>query len=486
MNKKEPEQYTPDLEVAKYLNLVSFRYDMFHAINYPVQLSGYAVIVLQILFSIPIRLTNSFVILDNHFVQDGLDYYKMSSDFLLPHTRAYGISDRFRLSKLIKEILDFPTPLVIAHTKYINNKRYRYFAFTEYTRKMFDTENYDIVRVAKEIDKPESETEEQPDNNNDDLEVLSETGKNQVDEFPEWFDRQWEILKESGNFKNCNKMKGSKPVGYAIDFAKAVQQLVDKTLYEGIGKSIKDQSISIPDDLTVKDVVNSILTMGGTFDNPLEAIVTTVWLRERGNSKPKISQCYSPLLKHWGRTSSPTKAPPKSSGRSVRSNVQYTEEDYKSNKKVMYTYDYIKSYLPNGMVDELVYGDISDYWFKQHPFAKKYDNRLTNLCMDFTEAYNDAKMHKPSMSKVLDTLIDMAQFKTKGTENKWEDLFWEYVDQMPIYQDHGLWKWFVERFYQIYGERICDMYKDNDERAQALERAAQLRSIESSAFGYDD
>lgn len=482
MNKREPEQYIPDLEVAKYLKLVPFRYDMFHTINYPTPLSGYAVIVLQILYSIPIRFSHSFEILENKFTQDGVDYYKMSADFLLPHTRSYGICDRSRLSRLIKEILEFPTQLVISHTKYINNRRYRYFAFTKYTKEMFETEEYDVIKVAKEINKH--------DNTNDDPEAPDVTTNDIVSEFPEWFDTQWEVLKASGRFTSCNKCnpKTDVPYKYATDFAKGVEQLIDGTFYKGVGVWIKDKTIKIPEGLTVDSIIEAVLSVEGKLiTNPLKALVLQT-----------ANMNYSPLLKYWEKngaagsstrsqaTSPTTKPAPKSTDKSVRSNVQYTAEDYKSNKTVMYTYDYIKSYLPNGMVDELIYGDISDYWLKEHPFAKKYDNRLTNFCMDIREAYKDAKKHRPNMSKVLNTLIDMAQFKTKGTDQKWENLFWEYIDQMPIYQDHGLWKWFVERFEHLYGESICDMYNRNKARELEMERASQLRAIEASAFGdYD-
>ena len=310
--------------------------------------------------------------------------------------------------------------------------------------------------------------------------------------FPDWFDEQWERLKVK--FPKINQyFRGdvSKPNTYATSFVVSVCSLCNGSFYETAGKFIKNKSSPVPAGLTPEKIVDAILLLPDDvfITNPQQAII--VIIKRHGD----ITKCYSPLLKYWEKngvagsstrsqaTSPATKPVTKSSGKSVRSNVQYTAEDYKSNRKVMYTYDYIKSYLPNGMVGEMVHGDVSDYWLDKNKFVKKYDNRITNFCLDMQEAYADAGKRRPSMSNVLDTLVDMAQFKAKEGGQKWEDLFWEYIDQMPVYQDNGLWKWFVTRYEDRYGEgqSNCDMYKGNTARKQAMENDAQFRAIEQTA-----
>lgn len=310
--------------------------------------------------------------------------------------------------------------------------------------------------------------------------------------FPDWFDEQWERLKVK--FPKINQyFRGdvSKPNTYATSFVVSVCSLCNGSFYETAGKFIKNKSSPVPTGLTPDKIVDSILQLPDDvfITNPQQAIIVVI--KRHGD----ITKCYSPLLKYWEKngvagsstrsqvTSPVTKPVTKSSGKSVRSNVQYTEEDYKSNRKVMYTYDYIKSYLPNGMVGEMVHGDVSDYWLDKNKFVKKYDNRITNFCLDMQEAYADAGKRRPSMSNVLDTLVDMAQFKAKEGAQKWEDLFWEYIDQMPVYQDNGLWKWFVTRYEDRYGEdqSNCDMYKGNTAKKQAIENDAQFRAIEQTA-----
>ena len=310
--------------------------------------------------------------------------------------------------------------------------------------------------------------------------------------FPDWFDEQWERLKVK--FPKINQyFRGdvSKPNTYATSFVVSVCSLCNGSFYETAGKFIKNKSSPVPTGLTPDKIVDAILQLPNDvfITNPQQAIIVVI--KRHGD----ITKCYSPLLKYWEKngvagsstrsqaTSPATKPVTKSSGKSVRSNVQYTEEDYKSNRKVMYTYDYIESYLPNGIVEKSVQGDVSDYWLDKNRFVKKYDNRITNFCLDMQKAYADAGKKRPSMSNVLDTIVGMAQFRAKEGTQKWEDIFWDIIDQMPIYQDCKLWRWFIERFEHDHGEgqSNCDMYKGNVAKKQAMENDAQFRAIEQTA-----
>ena len=414
-------------------------------------------------------------------------YYWMSFNLIISRLWHYGIRSKSTVSRalyLLCNPSDGKPPLLKRIERLDKNKRLRlYYAKTDNFDALFDTD-------PEWASQNESDYEIEEDNEDDvfdDPEVPAGTTKDPVNEFPDWFDKQWEVLKASGRFTSCNKCnpKTDVPYKYATDFAKGVEQLIDGTFYKGVGAWIKDKTIKIPEGLTVESIIEAVLSVEGKLiTNPLKALVLQT-----------ANMNYSPLLKYWEKngvagsstrsqaTSPATKPVTKSSGKSVRSNVQYTEEDYKSNRKVMYTYDYIKSYLPNGMVGEMVYGDVSDYWLDKNKFVKKYDNRITNFCLDMQEAYADAGKKRPSMSNVLDTIVGMAQFRAKEGTQKWEDIFWDIIDQMPIYQDCKLWRWFIERFEHDHGEgqSNCDMYKGNVAKKQAMENDAQFRAIEQTA-----
>jgi len=430
---------------------------------------------------------------------DGRKYHQTSHRFLSVSLAAYGLGNIRTLQRSLNAIIEQKPPLLQKAYKNMDGyKKLVGYRFTNKARELFytgETISYkDMLKMVDDEDGnntiQDNELEE-----NDPIGTSNDPEASNSFMFPDWFDEQWERIQTKFPKALQYKYRSEIPNKYATTFVIGVLALCKGTFYSTVGKYIKDKSAIIPEGLTPEKIVDGILAMPD-YDyvkTPAQALIFQSGKYDAGG------KCYSPLLKYWEKngvagsstrsqatlpaTKPVTKPVTKSSGKSVRSNVQYTEEDYKSNRKVMYTYDYIKSYLPNGMVGEMVYGDVSDYWLDKNKFVKKYDNRITNFCLDMQEAYADAGKKRPSMSNVLDTIVGMAQFRAKEGTQKWEDVFWDIIDQMPIYQDCKLWRWFIERFEHDHGEgqSNCDMYKGNTARKQAQEADAQYRAIEQTA-----
>lgn len=481
-----------DLTKMWYLNVYTPNYKVIDAYKIP-EFTPAHWFILERIRAIMMNCTDMYKTVNNNYYEDnGLQYYWISSTLLLSHTMRFGVKSKQTISRIIADWRAVEPAILVTSIEGHGRGSKIFYAFTEFaTKKLFNTGNVDVSGINDQ--QPEDEDEDVSDTTSvSSPSVPAEIQEDPPESFPDWFDKQWEVLTQSGMFKKCTKMKGDTPIKYALDFAKAVQQLTEGTLYEGVGKPIKDKSLAIPEGLTIKGVILSILDMGGKFDTPMEAVITSVWTRE--GKKSVCAQCYSPLLRFLNRQPSSAKRPTENAPvkKGVRSNLTYTKDDYIHKKHIKYLWD-----MEVDQVDHkgetykgILFGSLPDTWLNTHKYVKKFDTRIDNFFVDICEAYEDTGVKRPPMYKIMDTLEDMARFSCKDNGKKWEEELWGMVASMQVYQDNKLWNWFTEQFERRYGESICKMHQGNKQRAAALAADAEFRELEMTAkallYGEDD
>jgi hypothetical protein len=407
--------------------------------------------LLERIYAITVNCTNMYKeSVGNTYEEDGLKYYWISSSLLLRHTKRFGIKSKQTISRIMKDWKEVKPEIIKTHIRGFGKGAKIFYAFTEFsTTKLFNTGNVDVSGI---------EQQKEEDDSTDDVfeEPTPEPAKPQ---FPDWFEEQWGILVKS-KFPSARQYKsdGVTPNKYALDFAEAVQEIVDGTFYKGKGKTIKDKSIDIPEGLSVEDVIEAVLNVENKFiTNPYSAILLVT-----------KTVCFSPVLKWFDSGNKPAKKNTVVK-HSIRSKVKYTEEQQNTVKPIKYLWDQVLKTDPEtGRVMESMQGALSDGWIQRHGLFKKYDLRIANFYADIYEAYEGLSVRKPDIFKVLETLEDMAKYAVqKGTEQDWKDKFWEFVDTLPIYTDSPVWTWFVNRYEELFGGVICDMAKFKNSRNRA-------------------
>lgn len=383
-------------------------------------------------------------------------YYWMSYNLIISRLWHYGIRSKSTVSRalfLLCNPSNNQLPLLKRIDKRDSNGHPRlYYAKTDAFDDLFDT---DPEWASQNIEEFEQKEE---DDSTDDVfdEPTPEPAKPQ---FPDWFEEQWGILVKS-KFPSAKQYKsdGVTPNKYALDFAEAVQEIVDGTFYKGKGKTIKDKSIDIPEGLSVEDVIEAVLNVENKFiTNPYSAILLVT-----------KTVCFSPVLKWFDSGNKPAKKTTVVK-HSIRSKVRYTEEQQNTVKPIKYLWDQVLKTDPEtGRVMESMQGALSDGWIQRHGLFKKFDLRIANFYADMCEAYEGLSVRKPDIFKALETLEDMAKYTVqKGTEQDWKDKFWEFIDTLPIYTDSPIWTWFVNRYEELFGGVICDMAKFKNSRNRA-------------------
>ncbi len=358
---------------------------------------------------------------------NGVNVYWIATSIFISHLGPFGINNRRTISRIVADI---PSEILIVHHTPHGNGSRTFYGFTKFAEdKLFNTGAF----IENEV---ENQTE-------DSTEGTLEKPEETFSALPEWFDVEWNKCLQSGKFQSCSKIcSRGKNAGninkYAEDFAKAVTSISDGTFYSVFGGLVKTK-YALPEGLTPSEIVDGVISsVSGIAPNPFAQIIM--------RTAKTVSSPYLLWYSKQGNKTSPAKKV-----HPVREAVRVPQEWYNTRKPYKYIWN-----MPDGR-GGTYQGYITDYFLenKVKGIIEKFDPRITAWAVDVIETYaliKTPKVHMPGLNTAIETMLDMAKYKSKQEGGNYLDYFWDIVMSIKIYTDTPLWHWFVK----TYGMRSND------------------------------
>lgn len=371
-------------------------------------------------------------------------YYWVSYNLVISRLWHFGIRSKSTVSRAL-ELLCNPSnnnPPLLKRIERIDSNGHKrlYYAKTGCLDDLFSTDIEYSIQSTNEYNTQTDDGESEMFDTQDEIPEQTEETSSAL---PEWFDAEWDKCLQSGKFQSCSKIcSRGKNAGninrYAEDFAKAVTSISDGTFYNVFGGLVKTK-YALPEGLTPSEIVDGVISsVSGIAPNPFAQIIM--------RTAKTVSSPYLLWYSKQGNKTSPAKKV-----HPVREAVRVPQEWYNTRKPYKYIWN-----MPDGR-GGTYQGYITDYFLenKVKGIIEKFDPRITAWAVDVIETYaliKDPKVHMPGLNTAIETMLDMAKYKSKQEGGNYLDYFWDIVMSIKIYTDTPLWHWFVK----TYGMRSND------------------------------